>query len=105
MKQINVKSLEIAFGDPRLNMTIAGRMFVRIGTYVGYLVWIAAAGTFILSALGWLRALGIFFALVLLDRLGHLGEKYVSFPEMALAYLQRLKVCIWHKDNLAFHLA
>ena len=65
MKKADIKSLEVYFDDPRLKMTIPGRMFVRAGAYVGYLVWIAATGTFILSDLGWLRALGVFFALVL----------------------------------------
>lgn len=76
---------EIYFADPRLRMTIAGRLFVRAGIYIGYLVWIAATGTFILSDIGWLRALGAFFALVLFDRLIHLGQADRPFFEMPKA--------------------
>ncbi len=74
-------SREIYFDDPRLRMTVPGRLFVRAGIYIVYLVGVAAAASFIISDLGWLRALGAFLVLVLLDRLIHAGQadKPVSF--------------------------
>ena len=90
MKKADIKSLEVYFDDPRLKMTIPGRMFVRAGAYVGYLVWIAATGTFILSDLGWLRALGVFFALVLLDRLGPFGSR--GSPLLEISHSRRTDI-------------
>lgn len=69
-----VEGLEPFFSDPRLHMTLPGRFLVRILSYVGYLVIIAAVGTFILSDLTWMRISGIFLILIFLDRLVHLGQ-------------------------------
>ena len=77
MQQQNFKEIELYFDDPRLRMTIGGRLFVRAGVYIGYLVWVAAAFTFtfvVSGGLGWLHAIGVFFILVLLDRLIHSGH-------------------------------
>lgn len=92
MRQKDFKDIEAYFDDPRLRMTIAGRLFVRVGCYVGYLVWIAAAFTFIFSDIGWLRALGTFFIFVLFDRLIHLneGDRGISeFPRTGRANLAK----------------
>jgi ATP-dependent Clp protease ATP-binding subunit ClpA len=67
------KNYTLFFKDPRLVMTLPGRFFVRVVSYVSYLVLIAAAATFLISDLNWLRALGAFLALFLLDRAMHLG--------------------------------
>lgn len=70
------------FDEPRFKMTIAGRLFVRISGYIGYLVVIAGAFTFILSDIEWLRALGILLFLFLGDRAIHWREGDRPFSEM-----------------------
>jgi ATP-dependent Clp protease ATP-binding subunit ClpC len=62
------------FDDPRLRLTLAGRLLVRVVSYLGYLVLLAAAFTFLMSDLAWLNWLGVLVALFLLDRVIHLRE-------------------------------
>ena len=81
MQQKNF-SREMYFDDPRLRMTIPGRIFVRTSVYVGYLVLVAAAFTLLLSDLTWLRALGIFLTLFLVDRAMHRRDADRDFSEM-----------------------
>jgi len=64
-------NLEFYFDDPRLRMTLAGRFFVRVMNYVGYLVVIAAAATFIISDVNSLRVLSVFLVIFLIDRVWH----------------------------------
>lgn len=62
------------YEDPRFFMTLPGRMFVRILSYVGYLVMIASAASFVLWGVSGVRYLGILLALFLFDRFVHLNE-------------------------------
>ena len=68
------KKYEVYFADPRLSMTLPGRLIVRVSGYVAYLVLVATDFTFLISDVPWVRALGIFLILFLIDRLLHLGE-------------------------------
>jgi len=63
-------------------MSLPGRFLVRVVGYVAYLVLIAATATFLLSDLHWLRALGAFLFLFLLDRAVHFGE--ADYPLLEL---------------------
>lgn len=71
----NISKYDLYFDDPRLRMTIAGRMLVRVISYVSYLVLIVAAVMFLLARdIPTLFYLGIFLVLVLADLLVHHGE-------------------------------
>jgi ATP-dependent Clp protease ATP-binding subunit ClpC len=63
--------VELYFDDPRLRMTVVGRALTRIGSYVGYLVFVAVALTLFMSDISAFHYFGIFIALVLLDRFIH----------------------------------
>lgn len=63
-------------------MTLPGRFLVRIFSYIGYLFVVAAAFTFVISDLLWLRFLGGFFALFLADLWIHHGEADRQLDEM-----------------------
>lgn len=62
------------FNDPRLAMTIGGRIFARIVAYIGYLVLFASVFTFLISDVNAPRAFGVVLLLFLIDRLIHLRE-------------------------------
>jgi ATP-dependent Clp protease ATP-binding subunit ClpC len=66
--------LQVSFSDPRLNMTVGGRIFVRFAGYVGYILVIAATFTFLTSDISWLVWLGALLALFLTDRVLHRRE-------------------------------
>jgi ATP-dependent Clp protease ATP-binding subunit ClpC len=69
--------------EPRLRMTIAGRVLVRVISYVSYLVLVVAAVTFLLSYD--IRSLfysGIFLVLVIIDLLVHKGEGDMPISEL-----------------------
>ncbi len=70
------------FDEPRLKMTIPGRLLVRISSYITYLVLLAAAFTFVFSDIISLKALGIFLLLFLGDRALHLKEADRPFGEL-----------------------
>lgn len=75
--------MEVYFDDPRLRMTTAGRILVRIISYAGYLILAATAFVFtFLSDLAWLRALGVLLNLFLLDRAAHMGEADLPISEL-----------------------
>ncbi len=76
---------DIAFDDPRLFMTIPGRFFVRVAGYVGYLFTMAAAFTFVISPLVWLRFIGAFLFILLVDRVVHTGEADCPLAELPRA--------------------
>src|SRR3989344_7378177 len=77
------EKLTLTFNDPRLHMTFAGRMFVRVIGYVTEFVLIAATADFLMTDVAWLRWLGAFLALFLLDRFAHFGEGDRPLPEIA----------------------
>ena len=74
---------EFYFDDSRLRMTIAGRMLVRIVSYVSYLVLFVATFMFLLSYD--IRALfffGLFLLLVVADLFMHHGEGDTPISEL-----------------------
>lgn len=74
-----VSNKEFYFDDPRLRMTLAGRFFIRIASYLCYLLLIAADFTFFISGLYFLSAL---ITLFLIDRLMHLNQGDRMLSEM-----------------------
>lgn len=83
---------EFYFDDPRLRMTLAGRLFTRIVGWLGYLMLLAADFTFLVSDLAWLNWLGVLVALFLIDRLIHLpqGDRMLSeLPQSGKVNLAR----------------
>lgn len=69
------KEQEFYFYDPRLGMSVAGRLLVRMAAYLGYLVGAAAAVVFILlTDLRWLNLAGVLLALFMVDRILHLSQ-------------------------------
>ena len=62
---------EFYFDDPRLRMTIAGRILVRVVSYVSYLVLFVAMFMFLLSYdIRPIFYLGLFLVLVVVDNDG-----------------------------------
>lgn len=81
--QKGARDYSVYLGEPRLKMTIPGRLLVRIVSYITNLVLIAAAVTLVfLSDVKQLRFFGGFLALILLDRLAHLGEADKPLSEL-----------------------
>jgi ATP-dependent Clp protease ATP-binding subunit ClpC len=62
------ESRTFVFDDPRLRMTIAGRLLVRVVTAIWYVFLIAAAVTFLISGIPHIAIFGIFLSIVLVDR-------------------------------------
>ncbi len=62
---------EIYFNDPRLKMTIAGRLIVRLGAYAGYALLVVGAAMFLAGDVRLLRAFGLLLMLFLADRAAH----------------------------------
>ena len=67
-------SLTLYYDEPRLKMSLVGRIFVRVVTYVSYLFLIATALTFILSDIVWLKAAGALLLLWVVDLMLHWRE-------------------------------
>ncbi len=65
---------KLYFYDPRLKMTIFGRMVVRVVGYASYIFLVAATLTLVLLEVDWAFYLGIFMTLFFLDYLGRAGE-------------------------------
>jgi ATP-dependent Clp protease ATP-binding subunit ClpA len=71
------------FDEPRLRMTIAGRVLVRVASYIGYLVLAGATITLLLSYdIHAFLYLGIFLLLIDIDLLVHRGEGDVPISEL-----------------------
>ncbi len=73
---------EIFFDDPYLRMTVGGRFTVRVVGYLANIILLFAAGTFLISQIAALRALGVFLALYFIDRLVHWGEADLPISEL-----------------------
>jgi ATP-dependent Clp protease ATP-binding subunit ClpC len=71
---------EFFFYDPRLHMTVFGRQLTRIVTVLSYFLLSSVTALFLVSDLNWLRALGMFILLFLLDRMLHFrqGDESIS---------------------------
>jgi ATP-dependent Clp protease ATP-binding subunit ClpC len=69
--------------EPRLRMTIAGRVLVRVISYVSYLVLVVATATFLLSYdIKALFFFGIFLVLVIIDLIIHKGQGDLPISEL-----------------------
>lgn len=75
---------KLSFNESRLRMTVAGRLLVRVVTWITYLVLVAATITFLISGIARLRYAAIFLALVVIDLLIHRGEGDVPIAELDL---------------------
>ena len=74
---------EFYFDDPRLRMTIAGRILVRVISYVSYLVLVVATLVFLLARdIKPLFYMGMLLVLVLADLLIHRGEGDTPISEL-----------------------
>ncbi len=62
---------ELYFDEPRLRMTIGGRLLVRVVGFVSYLFLVAASATLLFSDVRGFRAAGFFLLLFLTDRFVH----------------------------------
>ena len=61
------KETRIYFDDPRLKMTLAGRMFVRVASSLGLFLLAAVGATFLISGINrlfWLGALILLFSAI-----------------------------------------
>jgi ATP-dependent Clp protease ATP-binding subunit ClpC len=78
-----ISKYEFHFDDPRLRMTVAGRMLVRVISYVSYFVLFVATFMFLLSYdIHLLFSLGLFLLLVDIDILVHHGEGDTPISEL-----------------------
>ncbi len=75
-------SLSITFSDPRLGMTLAGRILVRVMRYVFYLTLIAVTVVFLISDIGSLHCLGLLLCIFFIDRIVHNGEGDIPFARL-----------------------
>ncbi|MBI4992371.1 MAG: ATP-dependent Clp protease ATP-binding subunit [Candidatus Harrisonbacteria bacterium] len=66
--------INLYFKDPRLEMTHAGRFFVRSVFYSTYGLLLAATFTFLLSDISWVFWTGVLLLLILTDRAKHFGQ-------------------------------
>lgn len=81
------RELEIYFSEPRLKMTLAGRLFVRICAYASNAVLLVATALFLSGDLPELKAVGALLALFLLDRF-----RAINRADRSLARLNGKKV-------------
>ena len=82
----NISKYDLYFDDARLRMTIAGRMLVRVVSYVSYLVLVVATFVFLLARdIPALFYFGMFLVLVLMDLLIHRGEGDTPISELPKA--------------------
>ena len=71
------------FKEPRFLITLGGRIFIRIASYVSYVVFLVAGLSLVFSDISQLRALGIFILIFFADMALHIGEGDKPFSEMA----------------------
>lgn len=78
------------FSDGRFGMTFAGRFWVRAFSAVGWTFVLVAAFLALFSDLAWVRWVGVFLGLFLVDRILHRGQGDV--PTAQLAHRQRINL-------------
>lgn len=78
--EINLE--KIAFSDPRLEFSNAGRFFWHLFQNAFYIIVAITCVTFIFSGVEWLTWSGIFFFLFLADRLYTINKAGHSIPEL-----------------------
>ncbi|HUX35790.1 MAG TPA: ATP-dependent Clp protease ATP-binding subunit [Candidatus Paceibacterota bacterium] len=76
------KKIELYFREPRLLMTLGGRIFIRIASYVSYIVFLVAGLTLVFSDVTRLKLLGVLILLFFADIIFHYGEGDKPFSEM-----------------------
>ena len=80
----NISKFQFYFDDPRLRMTVAGRILVRVISYVSYLVLIVATLLFLLVRdIPALFYSGMFLFLIVGDILIHRGQGDVPISELS----------------------
>jgi ATP-dependent Clp protease ATP-binding subunit ClpC len=75
-------SLESYLDEPRLRMTFAGRLLVRVVDCVAYVVFVIATVAFLFSGIHFIVWIGIFMLLFLVDLLMHHGQGDVPISEL-----------------------
>jgi len=70
------------FREPRLLMTLGGRIVTRVASYVSYIVFLVGGLTLIFSDVTRLKFLGVLILLFFADMIFHLGEGDKPFSEM-----------------------
>jgi ATP-dependent Clp protease ATP-binding subunit ClpC len=83
MPQETSNKYEFYFDEPRLRMTVAGRILVRVFAYVTYLVFFAAIFVFYSSRIPAFEYLAIFFTLIVIDLALHHGEGDLPISEIS----------------------
>jgi ATP-dependent Clp protease ATP-binding subunit ClpA len=81
MPSATANDITLYFDEPRLHMTVVGRVIVRVVTYVAYFVFIAAAVTGLISQIPFFFFLSIFAVLIFIDQWVHRGEGDVPIGE------------------------
>jgi len=74
--------LDIYYREPRLEMSVYGRLIVRIVSCVAYGIVISAAIIFSISDISWLRSLGFLLILFLLHRILKIGKSKKSLTKL-----------------------
>ncbi|MDD5547888.1 MAG: ATP-dependent Clp protease ATP-binding subunit [Candidatus Pacebacteria bacterium] len=78
------ENLSLFFADPRMRMTSAGRMLVRVVVFSIYIIGVTACVLFLLSDLPWLFWSGMMLLIFLLDILKHFGHADKSLQQKRL---------------------
>ena len=81
------------FDDPRLRMSLAGRLLVRVVTWVFYLSLVATMALALMSDMVRVQWVGIALLLFLLDKVAHRGEGDDPISELTGGKFNILKVC------------
>ncbi len=80
--KIQIKTKEFVLEDPRLSMTVWGRLFVRAVSVTAYIILVIGTGMGLVADIGWVRWTAVFFALVLADRVLHRHEGDAPIPDL-----------------------
>lgn len=81
---------ELFFSEPRLRMTVAGRLVVRVVSVIFTVLLVVATTLGLFSDVDWLRWLSVLLALFILDRFAHRREGDTPIP--ALLRRERVNV-------------
>ncbi len=92
MALIKLNPENLYFAEPRLKMSIVGRMATRLIIYCAYTILIAATGALLLSDIKSLFWLGILCFLFLADRLLHLGQAELSLLDAKTKPGQKINI-------------
>ncbi len=76
------ENISVYFRDPRLEMTVMGRLLVRVSVYLAYGILLASTASFLISDIRFFRWIAIFFLFFLADRLYHRGNAERSLKNL-----------------------